>query len=314
MTRFMIRAKNLVKNYGSFRAVDDISLNVEKGEILGFLGPNGAGKSTTMKLLTGFLRPDSGSASLGGFDVHEESLRAKTLLGYLPENGPLYPEMTVREFLVFSAKMRSMKAYDIELALERCQKLCQLTPVMDQTIETLSKGFRQRVGMAQAILHNPSCLVLDEPTDGLDPNQKREVRRLIHAMSRDAAIIISTHVLEEVEAMCNRVIIITEGKVVFDGTTDELRHRHPYYNAVYIEVLENDLIPVIQHRVEQLRSVAKVESCDGYLRAIPRKGLNPLSEILKLVAENDWHLTRVGNVPIRLDDVFSQLTEPKSEK
>lgn len=224
----MIEAKNLTKDYGTIRAASNVSFTVEKGDILGFLGPNGAGKSTTMKMLTGFIPPTEGTGAIGGHDIKEAPLEAKKLFGYLPESGPLYQEMTVEEFLSFIADMRGYTDKDSkEKVLTRALTICHLLSVRHQTIETLSKGYRQRVGLAQAILHDPPCLVLDEPTDGLDPNQKREVRKLISSMSKDKAIILSTHILEEVDAMCNRIIIIARGKVIVDSTPSKLKEEHP---------------------------------------------------------------------------------------
>lgn len=218
----MIEAKHLVKRYGPITAVDDLSFTVKPGEILGFLGPNGAGKSTTMKLLTGFIEPDSGRAVIGGEDVSQTPVAARRQLGYLPESNPLYGEMTVREFLGFSADLHLIKGSKRQDLLDRAIGCCHLESVLGQTIETLSKGYRRRVGLAQAILHDPRYLILDEPTDGLDPNQKREVRQLISQMSRDKAVILSTHILEEVEAMCSRVLIIDKGSIVADGSVAEL--------------------------------------------------------------------------------------------
>jgi ABC-2 type transport system ATP-binding protein len=222
----MIDVKGLVKAYGSKRAVDGVSFSVRRGEILGFLGPNGAGKSTTMKMITGFLRPDAGTALVDGIDVAKDPVAVKRKLGYLPENAPAYPEMTVAEFLGFIAEVRGFRQHAARKAhVERAIALTHLASVRNQTIETLSKGFKQRVGFAQALLHDPPVLVLDEPTDGLDPNQKNEVRLLIRSMAVEKAVILSTHILEEVEAICTRVIIISRGKVVADETPRELLAR-----------------------------------------------------------------------------------------
>ena len=227
----MIEVKGLVKTYGTKRAVDGVTFSVKRGDILGFLGPNGAGKSTTMKMITGFLRPDAGTAKVDGIDVTQDPVAVKNKLGYLPESAPAYPEMTVEEFLGFIADVRGRKGSDgsdnKRARIDRAISLTHLAPVRNQTIETLSKGFKQRVGFAQALLHDPAVLVLDEPTDGLDPNQKNEVRTLIKNMAAEKAVILSTHILEEVDAICNRVIIISQGRVVADETPEQLRARKP---------------------------------------------------------------------------------------
>jgi ABC-2 type transport system ATP-binding protein len=224
----MIEVKGLVKSYGAKRAVDGVTFTVRRGDILGFLGPNGAGKSTTMKMLTGYLRPDAGTATVDGIDVTTHPVAVKQKLGYLPESAPAYPEMTVEEFLGFIAEIRGFRAAaDRRAQVDRAIGLTHLDPVRRQTIETLSKGFKQRVGFAQALLHNPPALVLDEPTDGLDPNQKNEVRSLIKQMATEKAVILSTHILEEVDAICNRVIVISRGRVVVDETPAALHARLP---------------------------------------------------------------------------------------
>lgn len=224
----MIEVKGIVKTYGNKRAVDGITFTVKRGEILGFLGPNGAGKSTTMKMITGFIRPDAGTATVGGIDVAVDPVGVKRQLGYLPESAPAYPEMTVEEFLRFIAEIRGFRATGEKRArVEHVLGLTHLTSVRTQTIETLSKGYKQRVGFAQALIHNPPALVLDEPTDGLDPNQKNEVRTLIRSMAAEKAVILSTHILEEVEAICTRVIIIASGRIVADETPSALRARQP---------------------------------------------------------------------------------------
>ncbi len=224
----MIEVKGLVKIYGTKRAVDGVSFSVKRGDILGFLGPNGAGKSTTMKMITGFLRPNAGTATVDGIDVTADPVSVKRKLGYLPESAPAYPEMTVEEFLGFIANVRGFRDRDANRAqVDRAVGLTHLAPVRKQTIETLSKGFKQRVGFAQALLHDPPALILDEPTDGLDPNQKIEMRALIKNMAVEKTIIMSTHILEEVDAVCTRVIIISQGKVVADETPAQLRSRKP---------------------------------------------------------------------------------------
>ncbi len=224
----MIEVKGLIKTYGSKRAVNGVSFTVKRGDILGFLGPNGAGKSTTMKMITGFLRPDAGTATVDGVDVAKDPVNVKRKLGYLPESAPAYPEMTVEEFLRFIAEVRGFRSADAKrVQVDRAINQTHLDPVRRQPIETLSKGFKQRVGFAQALLHDPPALVLDEPTDGLDPNQKNEVRALIKNMAVEKAVILSTHILEEVEAICTRVIIISRGQLVADETPAQLQARQP---------------------------------------------------------------------------------------
>mgnify|MGYP000365504044 FL=1 len=228
----MIEAKSLCKRYGSFTAVNDLSFTVEAGQVLGFLGPNGAGKSTTMKMLTGFLTPTSGTALINGIDVTENSVAACKHIGYLPEGAPSYGEMTVQQFLAFVARARLIDSREVAGRVAEAVEKLNLSAVTQQPIETLSKGFKRRVGLAQAIIHDPQILILDEPTDGLDPNQKHEVRRLIQDMARDKIIVISTHILEEVEAVCNRIIIISDGKLLADDTPHGLIARSRYHNAV----------------------------------------------------------------------------------
>jgi ABC-2 type transport system ATP-binding protein len=221
----MIRTEQLTKHYGVLRAVDGVGFEVSAGEVLGFLGPNGAGKSTTMRMIAGFIAPTSGRASICGHDVESEPVKAKRCLGYLPEGAPSYGEMSVRGFLEFVADLRGLRGAQRRARLDYVFSRLQLEGVLEQSVETLSKGFRRRVGLAQAIVHDPPALVLDEPTDGLDPNQKHEVRSLINEMARDKIIVISTHILEEVDAVCSRAIIIAAGRLLFDGTPAELRAR-----------------------------------------------------------------------------------------
>ncbi len=240
----MIEVKGLVKTYGAKRAVDGITFTVKRGDILGFLGPNGAGKSTTMKMITGFLSPDSGTATVDGVSVTDDPVAVKRKLGYLPESAPAYPEMTVEEFLGFIAEVRGFREAAAKAAqVDRAIQLTHLNPVRKQSIETLSKGFKQRVGFAQALLHDPAVLVLDEPTDGLDPNQKNEVRSLIKNMAVEKAVILSTHILEEVDAICNRVIIISQGRVVADETPAQLRARKPgaRIDEIFRELTRGDI-------------------------------------------------------------------------
>jgi len=222
----MISIKQLRRSFGSIVAVDDVSFEVGKGEVLGFLGPNGAGKSTVMKMLACFLRPDSGTASVCGYDILKDSIEVRRSLGYLAENVPAYNEMTVAGFLGFVCDARQIKGKARRSAIDRVVPMCSVDSVYHQTIETLSKGYRRRVGLAGALIHDPSVLLLDEPTDGLDPNQKHGVRELINKMAADKCIVISTHILEEVEAICSRTIIIAKGKVLVDSTPAKLKAEH----------------------------------------------------------------------------------------
>ncbi len=223
----MIRTEHLSKRYDSLTAVDDVSFEVSPGEVLGFLGPNGAGKTTTMRMIAGFITPTGGKASICGHDVETDGIAAKRCIGYLPEGAPLYGEMTVRQFLEFIADLRQLEGAKRRERTDYVVERLQLGGVLEQVIDTLSKGFRRRVGLAQAVIHDPPVLILDEPTDGLDPNQKHEVRGLINAISRDKIIVISTHILEEVDAVCTRAIIIAKGRVVADDTPQALRSRAP---------------------------------------------------------------------------------------
>lgn len=221
----MIRIENLTRHFGAFTAVDNLNFQVQPGEVLGFLGPNGAGKSTTMKMITGFLQPSSGRVDIFGYDMWRNPLPAKKMLGYLPEGAPSYGEMSVQSFLAFIADVRGLRGVDKKRAIAAAAEKSALTEVMAQTVDTLSKGYRRRVGIAQAILHDPQVLILDEPTDGLDPNQKHHVRELIRSLSQEKLVIVSTHILEEVSAVCTRAMIIARGKLVVDETPTALAAR-----------------------------------------------------------------------------------------
>ena len=232
----MIEINHLTKKFDQFAAVDDLNFNVEEGEVLGFLGPNGAGKSTTMKVITGFLSPSAGSVTVDGYDITKNPIEAKALIGYLPEGAPSYGDMTTIEFLNFIAEIRGFRGEQIAARVQHVLKEVALESVAHQTIETLSKGFKRRVGLAQAIMHDPKVLILDEPTDGLDPNQKHHVRELIKNLAKDKIVVISTHILEEVTAVCSRAIIIADGKIVADGTPAELEAKSKYHHAVSVRL------------------------------------------------------------------------------
>lgn len=305
MDQSMIEAKSLCKHYGQFTAVDNLSFCIEAGTVLGFLGPNGAGKSTTMKMLTGFLTPSSGTALINGADVVEDSVAVRKQIGYLPEGAPSYGEMTVRQFLTFIARARliekSRVAHSVSDAIERLN----LTGVQHQVIDTLSKGFKRRVGLAQAIIHDPQILILDEPTDGLDPNQKREVRHLIQAMAQDKIIIISTHILEEVEAVCNRVMIIANGKLLADDTPQGLIARSRYHNSVSMVVEATEKVASI---LSELPEVARAELNEGGLTLFPAAEKGLFEAVTAAINEHQWQVSALRLEAGRLDEVFRSIT------
>ena len=305
----MIEAKSLCKSYGFFKAVDDLSFTVEAGQVLGFLGPNGAGKSTTMKMLTGFLIPTSGSALINGIDVVENSVAARKSIGYLPEGAPSYGEMTVQQFLMFVARARLIDKKDVTGSVEKSIDQLNLSKVKHQAIETLSKGFKRRVGLAQAIIHDPQILILDEPTDGLDPNQKREVRGLIKAMAKDKIIIISTHILEEVEAVCNRVMIIANGKLLADDSPQGLIARSRYHNAVSLVVATPEKVA---SALGELPQVGKVEIREGELTLFPNAEKGLLEAVTAAVSENQWQVSALRLEAGRLDEVFHSITRAEA--
>ncbi len=308
----MVEIKNLRKTFGSIVAVDGVSFTVGKGEVLGFLGPNGAGKSTTMKMITGFLTPTSGTVRVCGHDVQDEALAAKTRIGYLPEGAPAYHDMTPASFLTFIGEMRGQRGDVLKRRISEVVEKVNLQSVLDQPIETLSKGFKRRVGLAQAILHDPDVLILDEPTDGLDPNQKYEVRALIRAMAQEKAIILSTHILEEVHAVCSRAMIIAKGKVVSDGTPAELEGQAPTHNTVLI-TLSGVEATMAHDRLMTVKGVKKIEDQgkDGdlvRLRLFPDEGQWILQDVGQFAREQGWDVQELYQDRGQLDDVFRLLT------
>ncbi|MEM7281033.1 MAG: ABC transporter ATP-binding protein [Pseudomonadota bacterium] len=306
----MIKTENLTKRYGDLVAVDSLSFQVSPGEILGFLGPNGAGKSTTMRMIAGFVPPTGGSVSVAGFDIGAEPVKAKQQIGYLPEGAPSYGEMTPAGFLDFIADIRGLsgshKAGRIGEVVERLH----LQGVLTQSIDTLSKGFKRRVGLAQAILHDPAVLILDEPTDGLDPNQKHEVRSLINEMSSEKIIVISTHILEEVHAVCNRALIIAQGRILADDTPAGLEEKSKYHNAVTLRTTSAELLQGLKSELRNLTQVGKVESDESDLSvtAFPKPNHQLLEPLTALANDKKWEVFEFHLESGRLDEVFRSIT------
>ena len=307
----MIEVQSLTKRFGPILAVDNISFEVGKGEVLGFLGPNGAGKSTTMKMVTGYLTPTSGTVTVGGRDIQQDPLGAKTRIGYLPEGAPLYSDMTPRSFLGFVAAARGIGGSDRKAAIDRAVSLTELQQVFNQPIETLSKGFKRRVGLAQALLHDPEVLILDEPTDGLDPNQKHQVRQIINDMAAEKTIVISTHILEEVGAVCTRALIIASGRIVADGTPDELEARSKRHNAVFLRLGKTPSAAELK-ALEQVQGVAGMESLSTLgspaYRILAKDGAAILQPVTHYVQEKGWPVEEIRLERGQLDEVFRQMT------
>ena len=309
----MLEIKNLTKRYGQHTVVDDLSFRCAPGEVLGFLGPNGAGKSTTMKMVTGFVPPSAGRVSVCGLDIDQASLEARRCIGYLPEGAPCYPEMTPSSFLEFIADVRGLTSAERKTRLDSVIEALHLGPVLDQSIDTLSKGFKRRVGLAQAILHDPKVLILDEPTDGLDPNQKHEVRELIRSMATNKLIVLSTHILEEVEAVCTRAIIIANGSILADDTPEQLARRSRSHNAVRLCVGANESFDQVQAALVQLVSVDSVEVDRGsrtitaLARTETRDG-ETWQEVFDLISRQNWDITGLQLEVGQLDQVFREIT------
>jgi ABC-2 type transport system ATP-binding protein len=314
----MIKVQNLAKVFGTKRAVDDVSFSISRGEVLGFLGPNGAGKSTTMRMITGFLPPSGGSVTVGGFDIVEHPIEAKRLIGYLPENAPAYTDMTVYGFLKFTAEIRGLRGEARTQAVNRVVEMCFLGAVLHQSVETLSKGYRHRTCFAQSIIHDPDVLVLDEPTDGLDPNQKHEVRQLIRRMGEKKAIIFSTHILEEVDAVCSRAIIIDRGKIVANGTPQELRQKSEWAGAVTLRVkgAASSAVTAKLCQVPLVKRVMVVDDKDGHVtvRAFPKAGGNGALAQAVGEAAHEWQIEQLQAEEGRLDEVFRSITMPDTAK
>ncbi|HEY3857129.1 MAG TPA: ATP-binding cassette domain-containing protein [Verrucomicrobiae bacterium] len=315
----MIKVDKLSKSFGTKVAVNRLTFTVERGEVLGFLGPNGAGKSTTMRMITGFIPPSEGTVSIGGHDIIEDPIGAKTLIGYLPENAPAYSDMTVEGFLGFIAELRGMRGDAKKKAIHRVVEMCFLESVLYQSVDTLSKGYRHRTCFAQSIIHDPEVLVLDEPTDGLDPNQKHEVRSLIRRMGEKKAIIFSTHILEEVEAVCSRAIIIDRGQIVANGTPQQLKQQSDTTGAVLL-VVRGATAPQLVERlsgVANARRAAIVKEENGkiWARVYP-KSENRNGDLARnvLAAASAWQVEELHTEEGRLDEVFRGITLSETAK
>lgn len=305
----MIEINNLTKIFDQFTAIDDLTFTVKEGEVLGFLGPNGAGKSTTMKLITGFLSASHGSISIDGFDISKNPIEAKSLMGYLPEGAPSYGDMTTLEFLNFVAQIRGYRGEEILKRVQHVLDEVELNSVSQQTIETLSKGFKRRVGLAQAIMHDPKVLILDEPTDGLDPNQKHHVRELIKNLARDKIVIISTHILEEVTAVCSRAIIIAQGRIVADGTPAELEARSKYHHAVSVRLSASYDLAADLAGLAEVSDVEKDSEDELVFRILASGGNSIFSQVSEIAQAKHWPVTEFHVSRGQLEDVFRTVTE-----
>lgn len=317
----MISVENLTKSFGPKLAVKGLTFSVEKGEVLGFLGPNGAGKSTTMRMVTGFIPPSAGSIKVGDYDMISEPIQAKRLIGYLPENAPLYPDMTVYGFLSFAAEVRGFSGEAKRQAVHKVVEMCFLDSVLHQSIDTLSKGYRHRTCFAQSIIHDPPVLIMDEPTDGLDPNQKQEVRSLIRRMGEKKAIIFSTHILEEVEAACTRVIIIDRGQIVANGSPSELKRKSETAGTVLLRVAGVPVASVSQKLAEitevRQTTLLKDDAARATLRIYPRPhdgNANLARRIFEMAMKEGWKVEELHTEEGRMEEVFRSITLPDTVK
>jgi ABC-2 type transport system ATP-binding protein len=310
-----IIVNNLTKSYGSVKAVDDISFEVHHGEIVGFLGPNGAGKTTTMRMITSYLSPTSGGISIEGKDIHEHSLETRKLIGYLPEQNPLYHDMNVMDYLEFTARLQGVPKTNTSRKVREMIGVCGLSDVKHMDIGQLSKGYRQRVGLAQAMIHDPKILVMDEPTSGLDPNQIVEIRNLIRQLGREKTVILSTHILPEVQATCNRVLIISHGKIVADGTPSELQSGFQGNERVFVEIekpegFNFELLQIKFNIIPSIKQINLTDDRDGTMRMRleVEKGVDIRKQIFQICVENKWNLLELHREQTSLEDVFHELT------
>lgn len=308
----MIEIENLSRSFGQFTAVNNLSFKVKPGEVLGFLGPNGAGKSTTMRMITGYLKPDSGDISIFGHSVTASPLQTKSMVGYLPEGAPSYSDMSVRSFLTFIAKARGIPNAEREPRISSVIQQLQLGSVERRVIATLSKGFQRRAGLAQALISDPKVLILDEPTDGLDPNQKYEVRQLIRQLSSDKIVVISTHILEEVEALCNRVIIINDGQLVADGTPSQLKSYSKFYHSVELEVSDPEQWAIHLRSLDGVASISVSRDKANHLVIFPKRGVLLWPQLNVWLQHHDQQPDSISISSGRLEDVFQRVTMGES--
>ena len=318
MSDKLINATNLKKSFDKFIAVDNINLKVDRGEVVGFLGPNGAGKSTTMKMLTGFLEPDDGEIFINGINLKSNPLKAKEYIGYLPEGAPSYSDMIVSDFLSFIGKMRGLSNKILSNRLDEMADQINLKEMWNRPVETLSKGFKRRVGIAQALIHDPDILILDEPTDGLDPNQKHEMRNLIRKISKNKAIVISTHILEEVEAVCSRAIIIANGKLLTNDTPQNLENKFLKKNTLSIKV-SNQINSVVSKDIkssikyEEIK-IQKLDKSTYTILVSDNKKVPNLNTVLKQINKHKLNVTEASFQKINLEEIFRTITSGNNSK
>jgi ABC-2 type transport system ATP-binding protein len=315
----MIQVEGLSKRYARNVAVNNISFSVDKGDIVGFLGPNGAGKTTTMRILTCFMPPTTGSAKVAGFDVFEQAFEVKKRIGYLPETPPLYPEMSVRDYLVFIARLKNLPAGEIGKRADQVMERCAVADVRDKLISKLSRGYRQRVGLAQAIIHNPDVLILDEPTSGLDPKQINETRELIKSLAGEHTIILSTHILPEVESVCQKIIIIDKGRLVATDSVENLKQRGGLGSAIQVQIETGDNADAlaVRQRLEQVPGVSKVldrvVSGPRFIYEIESlQGQNPRPDVARAIVNAGWNLLELRSTTHTLEEIFLELTASNS--
>jgi len=304
-----ITVSNLTKEYGPQKAVDDISFQVKTGEILGFLGPNGAGKSTTMKIITCFLNPTAGSVNLDGYDIQEHSREVRRRVGYLPENNPLYLDMSIVDYLKLAASLQDVPSDQIDQRIRNMIDVCGLDPERHKQIGELSKGYRQRVGLAQALIHDPEVLILDEPTTGLDPNQIVEIRSLIKNIGQEKTVMLSSHILKEVEATCDRILIINKGKLVADGSTEELRQRSSASKQLQVQIkAETDNVGDSLLQLSTVSGVKPSDKGNNTWLIDTKPEMDSREDVFRLCVDNGWVLLEMTPIESSLEDVFQQLT------